>query len=104
MRDTRKDLDIAKNIKLIEWLKSELLDNLSGLFRGFLHGSESLLKDCLANIVVLCYLMARRLGIRYSQFDSLIVQRIRQNLEMETDFDAWQADLVMLEQHYRHKK
>jgi len=104
MRDTQKDLDIAKNIKLIEWLKSELLDNVAGLFRGFLRGSETLLKDCLANIVVVCYLLARRLGIRYSQFDSQILDRIRRNLETDNDLESWQGDLTILEQHFQNRK
>ncbi|MFC4766555.1 MazG-like family protein [Effusibacillus consociatus] len=104
MSDARKDLDIAKNIKLIEWLKSELMDNVAGLFRGFLRGSETLLKDCLANIVVLCYLLARRLGIRYSELDDQILERIRQNIEADCGFDSWKGDLTVLEHHYQNKK
>lgn len=104
MRDSQKELDIAKNIKLIEWLKSELMDNLAGLFRGFLTGSETLLKDCLANIVVLCYLLARRLGVRYSQLDDQIRERIRQNVDTDCDFESWRADLAVLEQHFHNKK
>jgi hypothetical protein len=104
MRDSQRELDIAKNIKLIEWLKSELLDNMSGLFRGFLQGSETILRDCLANIVVLSYLLARRLGIRYTQLDDQIRERIRQNLETDGDFETWKSDLTVLEHHFHNRK
>lgn len=104
MHDGRKDLDIAKNVKLIEWLKTELLDKVAGLFRGFQRGSETLLQDCLAEMVVLCYLLARRLGMRYSQFDDRILQKIRQDSGSGRDFDLWRADLAILEEHFQSKK
>ncbi len=63
MRDMR-DMDIAKNIRMIEWLKTELLDNVSGLFRGFIKGNESVLLDCLSNIVVFAYVLSIYTGKR----------------------------------------
>lgn len=104
MHDSQKDLDIAKNIKLIEWMRTELLDNVSGLFRGFQQGSEVLLRDCLVNIVILCYLLAKRLGLRYSQFDDLIVNRIKDNEIPAQNTDVWQTDLAILEQHFDQRK
>ncbi|GAX89108.1 MazG-like family protein [Effusibacillus lacus] len=104
MHDMGEKLDIAKNIKLIEWLKCELTDSLAGLFRGFHRGSEILLKECLANLVVLCYVLARRLGLRYSQFDDLIRDRIRCNAGMENEYEIWKEDLMILEQHFQQKK
>ncbi|WP_200757598.1 MazG-like family protein [Effusibacillus dendaii] len=104
MRDTQKELDIAKNIKMIEWLKTEVVETVAVLFRGFQQGSETLLKGGLANLVVLSYLMARRLGMRYSQFDSQIREQIRQNLEMDDAFFDWREDLSILEEHFQNKK
>jgi hypothetical protein len=104
MRDSQKELDIAKNIRHIEWLKSELLDNVAGLFQGFLRGSESALKDCLANIVVISYLLARRLGVRYSQFDDLIREKINKSLDTDREYESWTSDLNVLEHHFQNKK
>lgn len=104
MRDTQKDLDIAKHIKLIEWLKTELLDNVSALFRGFQQGRDVLLKEALANLVLLSYLLARRLGMKYSQLDELILEKIARGAGPQYDSDMWRSDLNMLETYFRNKK
>lgn len=104
MRDTQKELDIAKHIKLIEWLKTELLDNVSALFRGFQQGRDLLLKEALANLIILSYLLARRLGMRYSQLDELILEKIRLGAGPHHDSDMWRSDLQTLENYFRNKK
>lgn len=104
MRDIQRETDIAKHIKLIEWLKVELLDNVSGLFRGFVRGSESLLSECLANIVVSAYLLARRVGISYLQLDRLILAKLSQSKETGHQLEEWYGDLTILEEHFQNRR
>jgi len=54
--------DIARNIKTIEWLKTELIAGVSSLFKGMLKNNNELIADSLANIIVGCYLLGKRLA------------------------------------------
>lgn len=103
MRETQKELDIARNIKLIEWLKTELLDNISALFRGFQQGREVLLREGLANIVILSYLLAKRLGMRFSQLDEHILEKVSRS-EAGFESEAWRDDLHTLENYFRNRR
>lgn len=100
----RNDVDIAKNIRMIEWLKAELLDNVSGLFRGFLKGNDKVLLDFLSNIVVFCYVLARRLGIDFRELDQSVVQKVERSIELGHEVEEWYGDLSGLQDHMKRKR
>lgn len=103
MRDMR-DMDIAKNIRMIEWLKTELLDNVSGLFRGFVKGNESILLDCLSNIVVFAYVLARRCGISFQELERSVVGKVEKSIELGHQVEEWYGDLSDLNDHMKRKR
>ncbi|KEO81326.1 MazG-like family protein [Tumebacillus flagellatus] len=100
----RNDVDIAKNIRMIEWLKTELLENVSGLFRGFLKGNESVLLDFLSNIVVFSYILARRLGIDFHELDRSVLQKVDRSIELGHEVEEWYGDLSGLQEHMKRKR
>jgi len=58
-----KEIDITRNIKIIEWLKSELLTDIANLFKAMINGVREevheVVSDTLANIILICYLLGR---------------------------------------------
>lgn len=72
-------LDITKNIKTIEILKSRLLSEIA-----FLH--ENMVKvnpekeervDVLSEIVILTYMLSSKLGIDYNALDEKIINKLK---------------------------
>lgn len=72
------DLDITKNIRIIEKLKSELLSDVAQLYESmlFLSGEQDR-EALLADIVIKTYLLSKRLGIGYETLDERIVKTLR---------------------------
>lgn len=104
VKDHDREFDIAKNIKLIEWLKSEILTSVAELFRllaNGVKGSQEVMADCLASIVVACYLLARRLGVHYGTIDQMIQKKIRLGMLEEHDVEKYYGDLSELRQHLK---
>ncbi|MGZ4030847.1 MAG: MazG-like family protein [Tumebacillaceae bacterium] len=99
-----KEMDIAKNIRMIEWLKTELLDNVSGLFRGLLKGNESVLRDFLSNIVVFAYVLARRCGIDFHELDRSVMNKVDRSIELGHEVEEWYGDLSGLKEHMKGKR
>ena len=67
-----RNSDITKNMKLIEWMKNEILMSVSELFNILFKGVRSAdegLQDILANIIMITYLLAKRLGISFNEID-----------------------------------
>lgn len=103
-RSRSGDLDITKNIRLIEWLKSEILNRVAETFSLLVSGtkaSQETLVDCLSSIIVACYLLARRLGIHYALIDQKIHEKIRLGIIEENDIEKSYGDLSDLQQHLK---
>lgn len=72
MSNVPKDLDVAKRAKVIEWLKTEVIDQVSRLFKALWEGSTTRVGDSLASLIMSSYILGRRLGIPYRQLDDLL--------------------------------
>jgi hypothetical protein len=99
--------DIAKNIRLVEWLKSEILTSVAELFRLLVNGaraSQDALADCLASLIVAAYLLGKRLGISFTAIDSKIESKIRLGMIEEHDVEKHYGDLTSLSEYYKARK
>ncbi len=95
-------IDITINIKIIEWLKSELLSSVASLFdlliKG-IKGSQEAIIDTLANIIMVTYVLGKRLGIDYSSLDMRIEEKIRLGILESHKVESWFGDLSGLKKH-----
>lgn len=99
-----QDTGIAKNIRVIEWLKADLLTSLSVLYKGMLRRNEEHLQDALAGLVITCYVLARRLGFGFAKLESKVETRLRQNIGEDHELERWYGDLSALLGHLLEKK
>ena len=77
-----KGSDITKNVKIIEWIKNEILISVSDLFNLIFKGVKPIddkLQNTLANIIMLTYLLGKRLGISFDEID----YKIKENQDKE---------------------
>jgi hypothetical protein len=95
---------IAKNIKVIEWLKADLMASTASLFKAMLRGSEERLLDALASMVLTCYVLGRRLGINFSRLDLRVEAKLRQGIDDDHEVEKWYGDLSGLLKYLVEKK
>ena len=72
-----QDFDIARNIKAIEWLKTEIVIDAGQIGRALLNGKDELVLESIADSILCCYLLARRLGVSFSKLESAVEGRAR---------------------------
>lgn len=61
-----RNSDVTKNVKIIEWMKKELILSVGDVFDLIFKGVKPLdevLQDTLANIIMITYLLAKRLSL-----------------------------------------
>ncbi|SHJ93577.1 MazG-like family protein [Paramaledivibacter caminithermalis] len=95
-------IDITKNVRIIEWLKSELLSSLASLFELLvkgIKGQQDTIADILANIILVAYVLGRRLGVNYSNLDMRIYDKIKLGVLEEHKVESWFGDLSALKKH-----
>ncbi len=98
-----KEIDITRSIRLIEWLKSELLADLAELFKVLAQGAGEEIReaagDILSNIILISYLLAKRLGISYNVVEMKIRSKVRLGLVENHDVEKYYGDLSELSKH-----
>lgn len=103
-----KDIDITRNIKTIEWLKSELLTDIANLFKTLVNGMKEevheSLSETLSNIILISYLLGRRLGISYNAIETKIDNKIKLGLVENHDVEKYYGDLSELSKHMNYSR
>lgn len=95
------EIDITKNIKMIESFQCELLNSVAELFSSMANLS-SVTEDraeILSNIIVLSYLLSDKLGIPYSVLDTKSISRMKREILTEGSSMEWHSNLAALCKH-----
>lgn len=94
-----KDMDVARRAKIIEWLKTEMIEEMAQLFRGLWEGRQTRIVDGLASLIVSSYLLARRLGVSYRELDDTVLEKLKTHKRDHHQLEEWYGDLSSLERH-----
>ena len=102
-----RNSDVTKNVKIIEWMKKELIlsvgDVFDLIFKGVMPLDEAL-QDTLANIIMITYLLAKRLGISFSEIDYKIKEKIRIGIDQNHSVESWYGDFSNLKKHMENRE
>ena len=103
-----REIDITRNIKIIGWLKSELLTDIADLFKALVNGvreeiHESI-SETLSNIILISYMLGRRLGVSYNSIEMKIRSKIRLGILQEHDVEKYFGDLTELAKHLKSSR
>ncbi|MFC4077252.1 MazG-like family protein [Salinithrix halophila] len=99
MSRPERNVHIAKSVKVIEWLKTELLDQIANLYKGLHQANQSLISDSLASLVIVVYVLARRVGISYREVDQTVSRKLREHTRERHQLEDWYGDLSQLEEY-----
>lgn len=92
--------DIAKNIKMIEFYKTELLSSLSFLYGAMFKGKNSDdITDALTDIVMTAYLLGRRLGMDFNEVDRHMQDKLHLQIIEGHEAENWYKDLSALKEY-----
>ena len=98
-----REIDITRNIKIIEWLKGELLSDVASLFKLLVNGIREevhdSIADTLANIILEAYILGRRLGISYQAVEMKLEGKLKIGIIEKSDIENYYGDLSELSRH-----
>lgn len=100
----KKDLDIAQNLKIVEWLKSELIESVAALFKSLLKTGSDATIDALATIIIVTYLLGNRVGISFQSIDNKLRDKLNISIRESTEVDEWNTGLTELLTYLEKKK
>lgn len=98
-----REIDITRNIKIIEWLKGELISEMANLFKVLVNGMKDevygSIANILSNIILISYLLGKRLGISYNSIELKMEKKIKIGLIEQNDVEKYYGDLSELSKH-----
>lgn len=103
----RDSVDIGRNLKMIEFLKCEILNSVALLFQTLVKGikdGQELIVECLANIILVTYSLGRRLGIEYETIDKKVQDKAKLYILEEHPLEVWYQDLSSLNKHIKGQR
>jgi len=98
------ELNIAQNIKVIEWLKSELLSEVTNLFKGIFSASEEKIISALSTLIIICYVLGKRLGFSFARIDGQVESSLRHSISNNHELEKWYGDLSALIDYLEARK
>lgn len=103
MNGKNRDLDIAKNLKMVEWLKAELVDAVGLLFKTLLKPSSEATADALTSIILLTYLLGQRVGVSFQRLDTRVKEKLLKGIQEGQGDDEWHRDITKLLRYLERK-
>lgn len=91
---------IAKNLRTMEWLKTELVTQTAHLFHALYKGSEELLLEALSGLLITVYVIGKRSGIPYDRLSRKASQHIGSLVRNGHEMEKWYGDLSALSRHF----
>lgn len=96
--------EILRKMRLIEWLKAELITHVGQLYQAMARNSEQAISESLAAIIIACYVLGRRLGITFDSLEREVLTKVEQNIKVEHEVEKWFGDYSEYQQHLRRKR
>ncbi|MBS3937826.1 MAG: MazG-like family protein [Peptococcaceae bacterium] len=104
MSETGKEFDIGRNVRMIEWLKTELVGGVAQIYRELPKGRDEAIVGALAKVVLYCYLLGRRLNVSFAKLEATVERKSRQYAEDGHELEEWHQDLSTLATHLEARR
>jgi len=99
-----KQVFIAKQRKVVDELKTEMMERLAAIFRGLHEADDEVVAEQMAAMLLLQYVLARRLGIPFHRLEAAMLQQIRIHKQMGHPLEADFGDWSVLEEYLSSKR
>jgi hypothetical protein len=100
----KKELDPESNRKIVEWLKAELVDTVAQLLKSLLKTGSDATVDALATLIIITYVLGRRLGISFQVIEMRIKHKLNHSIDEATEVERRDGDLTQLQNYLESKE
>lgn len=95
---------IVRKLQLLEKVKAQLILAVGQVFNAMALKSEIGVKEALAAVIINCYILARRLGIDFSQLDETVITITGNNIKNKSEIEKAFGDYSEYLRYLRQKR
>lgn len=104
MEPVNHDLNIARNVRTIDWLRTEILDYVANLFKAMWQNREELMLDALAGLIMAAFLLGKRLGISFSRLENKLLAKLKASALEGHEIEKWYGDMTSLLDYWQERQ
>lgn len=94
-----KEVGRTDDVRVLEWLKADLAENVGVLFKSLLNSGNDANIDALAALIINAYILARRVGINYQVLDMRIKHQLNTSISDLDEAHHIHGDLTQLQNY-----
>lgn len=99
MKNFDEQIDITKNIKMIEMLKYQILNSVADLHSTFIQNTDQEeKKEIFSDLIILTYILANRLSISPLDLENKIIKKLK--LAVLDEKDNFNEDIKELLRYF----
>lgn len=99
-----QETDILRKLRLIESLKADLLLEVGKLYQAMVYNKREIIGEALADLIILAFVLGRRLGIEYAEMEEIVNSRLGHNIKQEPEIERWFGDMSEYRRYLRQKR
>ncbi len=104
MNVKKKEIDITSNLRIVEWLKAELVDTVAVLLKSLLKAGSDATSDALATLIIITYILGRRVGVSFQIIDMRVKHKLNTSINEASEIEQWYGDLSQLQKYLENKE
>lgn len=96
--------ELVRTMRLVESLKGDLVCGVGELYKALAESGAARGKEALAEVVLRCYVLGRRLGIDFNALDEAVARRVEALCADQSELEMRFGDFSNLARHLRDKR
>ena len=100
----KRELEITRNHKIVEWLKADLVDTVGTLMKSLMKSGSDATIDALANLIIIAYILGRRVGISFQVIEMRIKHKLNNSINDAEETEQFYLDLINLQRYLEGKE
>lgn len=103
MRNRLKSNRIEERYTTMEYLKADLVQSVSQLFKALIKDNADEIADSCSNIVIISFILGRRSGVSFQATNQVLAEKIENTLKNVDSQLGWYQDLLDLQKYLEER-
>ena len=100
----KREMDITNNLKIVEWLKADLVETIGTLLKSLMKAGNDATTDAIATLIIIAYILGRRVGISFQLIEMRIKLKLNNSINDAHEIEQWNDDLTHLQKYLEGKE
>lgn len=100
----QREIDITRNIRIIENIKAELLEEVANMYKvlsqGVIQEAQDVISESMAQMILNTYILGKRLGVQPQYIDKKLKEKIGESIKQNIEVEKYYKDISDIKEYF----